>query len=148
MEPFDNIVKAQGIYKKMMACETPAAFKKIFSDSIYKFTLDEFYPVVVRAELVAAIAFCARETAKRPELKFTNYLFEGFGLKPHHYFDLVTQAAADIMECDIDMTEEIFRGFDFIVENGIVAAHPDAAEESKVLDFNQARLRKRAGNAG
>lgn len=147
MEPFDNIVKAQGIYKKMIACETPAAFKKIFSDSIYKYSLDDFYPVVVRAELVAAIAFCAREIAKRPELDFTAYLYDGFGLKPHHYIDLVTQAAADIMEYDVDMVEDIFRGFDFIVENGIVAAHP-AVEESKVLDFNQARLRKRAGNAG
>lgn len=150
METYDNILKAQGIFKKMMACDNPVAFKKVFSESIYKYSLDEFYPVVVRAELAAALAWCHREKERGRFFVFNDLLFTGFGLKPLHMLSLVTQVVADIMDKDIDVVEGMFRAFDFTVENGIVTAHPDAAKESKpskVLDFNEARQRKRA-NAG
>ncbi len=151
METYDTILKAQDIYKKMMACDQPAAFKKVFSESIYKYTLDDFYPVVVRAELAAALAFCNRERMRGREFDFPAYLNTGFGLKPQHMLHLVTQVVADIMDCELDTAEAMFRSFDFTIENGIVTAHPAAEQESKprkVLDFNQARQRKTAGNAG
>lgn len=144
METYDNILKAQGIFKKMVACDNPVAFKKVFSESIYKYTLDEFYPVVVRAELAAALAFCHRERERGREFVFRDYLFNGFGLKPQHMLHLVTQVVADIMDRDVDVVEDIFRSFGFTIENGIVSAHPDAEESKprKILDFNEARRRK------
>lgn len=151
METYDNILKAQAIFKKMMACEHPVAFKKVFSEAIYKYSLDEFYPIVVRAELSAALAFCYRKKQAGDEFVFTDYLFSGFGLKPQHMLHLITQVVADIMDTDVDTAEDMFRAFDFTVESGIVTAHPDAEKESKpskVLDFNLARQKRRAGNAG
>lgn len=145
METYDNILKAQDIFKKMMACDNPVAFKKVFSEAIYRYSLDEFYPVVVRAELAAALAFCHRERQRGREFAFVDYLYAGFGLKPQHMLHLVTQVVADIMDRKVDEAEDMFRSFDFTIENGVISGHPHAEAESrprKVLDFNEARRRK------
>ncbi len=57
-EGYENIVKAQALFRRLMECEPGGEFKKIFADAIQQHTLDEFYPVVVRAELSAALMLC------------------------------------------------------------------------------------------
>ncbi|HYD17711.1 MAG TPA: hypothetical protein VEF76_04445 [Patescibacteria group bacterium] len=142
-DTFDTIVKAQDIYKKMIACEKPADFKKVFSDAIYEYSLTDFYPVVVRAQLAAALAACAEQTDVKG-FNFTDYLYAGFGLRPHHFVQLSVQTVADIMERDARDVERMFRGFGYTTENGEVTSHPLDGAAPKIVNFADARKRKGA----
>ena len=75
-EGYENIVKAQALFQRLMECEPGGEFKKIFADAIQQHTLDEFYPVVVRAELSAALMLCHIAAAQVPGFLFRNYLNE------------------------------------------------------------------------
>ena len=147
-EPFDNIVKAQGIYRQMIAA--PDAFKKIFTDAIQAHTLDEFYTIVVRAELSAALTLSSRAKEQDNGFDFRDFLFKSFGLRPYHLVNTPVQDIADIMECETTEVEGLFRTFEFTIENGTVTSHPDAgkAPAPKVVQLADARAKKAAGNAG
>ncbi len=145
-ETFDEIIKAQGIYKKMVACDSPAAFKKVFSEAIYASSLTDFYPVVVRAQIAAAL-IASHELIGTDGFVFGDYLYKSFGLHPHHFLQSGTQSTADIMERDLPQVENMFRAFGYEIENGIVSAHPEEGETPKVIDFIEVRRKKAAGNA-
>lgn len=145
-EPFDNIVKAQGIYRQMIA--EPQSFKKFFTEAIQAHSLDEFYTVVVRAELSAALTLSAEAKGQDNGFDFREYLYKSFGLRPYHLVNVTTQVIADIMERDLAEVESLFRAFDFTVENGTVTHHPDTGQASKVVRLADARAKRTAGYAG
>ncbi|MCC7035916.1 MAG: hypothetical protein IT560_01280 [Alphaproteobacteria bacterium] len=145
-ETFDEIIKAQGIYKKMVACDSPAAFKKVFSEAIYASSLTDFYPVVVRAQIAAAL-LAAHELRGTEGFVFGDYLYNSFGLHPHHFLQSSTQSTADIMERDLAEVEGMFRTFGYAIEHGVVANHPCEGDAMKVIDFIEARRKKAAENA-
>lgn len=148
METYDNVVKAQALYGKMMAATTAAEFKKVFSDAIRANTLDDFHPVVVRAELAVSLAKAAEAKKANPALHFKQYIYDTFGLKPHHLLGLDAQLMADIMGRELVEVEGIFRDFDYTLENGIVAGHPDAGgSKPKVVQFAEARKKRASGDA-
>ncbi len=144
LETFDNIVKAQGIYRKMIA--EPKAFKKLFSEAIHTHTLDEFYPVVVRAELSAALSLSTGAKEQNKDFNFRDYLYATFGLRPYHLVNVPTQVIADIMERDVREVEDMFRAFAYTVENGSVTGHPDDGHAPKIVNLDTAR--RKVGNAG
>lgn len=153
METYDNVVKAQALFEKMMACQTAEDFKKVFSDAIRANTLDDFHPVVVRAELAVSLAKSAEAKATQPALDFKHYIYDTFGLKPHHLLGLDTQLMADIMGRELLDVERIFEGFDYTVENGMVTGHPDAGVHKlnrgpKVVQFAEAKRKRASGNVG
>ncbi len=143
-ETFDNIIKAQGIYRKMIS--EPKAFKKVFSEAIHAHTLDEFYPVVVRAELSAALSLSTAAKEQDTDFNFRDYLYSTFGLRPHHLVNVTTQVIADIMERDLRDVEDMFRAFSYTVENGMVTGHPDEGKAPKIVSLDAAR--RKVGNAG
>ncbi len=145
-ETFDEIIKAQGIYKKMVACDSPAAFKKVFSEAIYASSLTDFYPVVVRAQIAAAL-LASYELIGTDGFAFGDYVYTSFGLHPHHFLQSGTQSTADIMERDLAQVENMFRAFGYEIEGGIVTGHPSEGEAPKVIDFIEARRKKAAENA-
>ncbi|MDE1152726.1 MAG: hypothetical protein PW788_09340 [Micavibrio sp.] len=145
-ETFDDIVKAQGIYQKMVA--EPQSFKKFFTEAIKAHSLDEFYPVVVRAELSAALSLSAKAREQDNGFDFREYLYKSFGLRPYHLVNVSTQTIADIMERDLREVEDLFRAFDYTVENGMVTSHPDAGKAPKIVSLDAVREKKAAGNAG
>ncbi len=145
-ETFDEIIKAQDIYKKMVACDSPAAFKKVFSEAIYASSLTDFYPVVVRAQIAAAL-LASHELIGTDGFVFGDYLYNSFGLHPHHFLQSGTQSTADIMERDLAQVETMFRAFGYEIENGVVTRHPSEGDASKVIDFIEVRRKKAAENA-
>lgn len=125
-EGYENIVKAQALFRRLMECEPGGEFKKIFADAIQQHTLDEFYPVVVRAELSAALMLCHIAAAQVPGFLFRNYLNECCGLRPAQLINLPLRDVADISEMKIEDVEPIARAFGYVVNDGILADHPDA----------------------
>lgn len=131
IEAHDDILKARQLYLKLNECTSPQHFKKVFSSSIQEHPLDEFYPVIVRAELSAAIIRTERLRTESPfTFDFHDFLSSFFGLKPAHFINLSTQTVADITDKDIATVENIFRSFDYTVENNIVIDHPDVSKKS------------------
>lgn len=149
METYDNVIKAQALYQKMMAARTADEVKKVFADAIRANTLDDFHPVVVRAELAVSLAKAAEAQAANPALDFKTYIHDTFGLKPHHLLGLDVQLLADIMGRELVDVERIFEGFDYALENGMVASHPDAGGHGpKVLQFAEAKRKRASGYVG
>lgn len=149
METYDNVVKAQALFEKMMGCTTADEFKKVFSEAIKANTLDDFHPVVVRAELAVSLAKAAEAKAKQPALDFKRYIYDTFGLRPHHLLGLDVQLMADIMGRELVDVERIFGGFDYTLENGMVAGHPDAGGlKPKVVQFAEAKRKRASGHVG
>jgi hypothetical protein len=144
-DTFDDILKAQVIYRKMIACATPQDFKKEFSEAIRLHTLDEFYPVVVRAELSAILALSHKEQAQAGGgFDYDGFIFAGFGLKPGHLVGMGTQTVADIMEKDQHAVETMCRDLGYAVEGGKVTGYGDEnGRQSKVVQL--AERRKAAG---
>lgn len=145
-ESFDDIVKAQGLYQKMVA--EPQAFKKHFTEAIQKHSLDEFYTVVVRAEMSAALTLSEKAREQNNGFDFGDFIYRSFGLRPRHLVDTSTQVIADIMERDLGEVENLFRAFDYTVENGTVTHHPDTGKAPKVVQLAEARQKKAVGYAG
>jgi hypothetical protein len=147
METYDNVVKAQALYQRMMAAQTAAEFKKVFSDAIRANTLDDFHPVVVRAELAVTLSKAAEAKAENATLDFKDYIYTTFGIRPRHLLGLDAQLMADIMGRELVEVEGIFRDFDYTLENGMVAGHPDAGQQPKVVQFAEARKKRASGDA-
>lgn len=122
----DNIVKAQKLYRTLIECDTPQAFKKAFGDAIQRHTLDEFYLVVVRAEFSAALTLAERARAG-DGFSFSAFLAHFCGLKPGHLLGLPLQVIADITETPQDDITRSLRDFGYTLNAGVIAGHPECA---------------------
>ncbi|MBI1214293.1 MAG: hypothetical protein GC185_00575 [Alphaproteobacteria bacterium] len=143
-ETFDDILKAQAIYKKMVVCDDAQEFKKAFSDAISQHTLDEFYPVVVRAELSAILALSHRKKTQDAQFDYAGYMNEAFGLKPRHLVGMSLQTVADIMERDLRSVADMFHTLGYTVEKGKITHYDADGGAAKVVQLSD---RRRTGNA-
>ncbi len=123
---YENITKAQSLFQKMIGACGPKCYRKLFTSAIREHTLEEFYPVVVHAELSAALALSVRAKEQDNNLDVYAYLREAFGIRPKNLVRLQTYAVADIMEKATVEVEDMLRELNFTVRNGIVTHHPDA----------------------
>ncbi len=139
-EIHDDIIKAQSLFHKMVGSCGPKCFKKLFTDAISYYTLDEFYPIVVRAELTAALALSAREKDRDGAFNLHHYLHRSFGLTPQHLLGLNTRTIADIMEKPMAEIDGLLQNLGFIVRNGTIDGHADAARHP----FKRKRVDKSA----
>lgn len=128
----DDVVKAQILFNKMVDSCGPKCFRKLFTDAIVQHTLDEFYPVVIRAANSAALVLSAKAKEQNNSFNALEYLEKSFGLKPHHLINLSAQTIADIMEREVTDVENMLQGLDFVVENGVVVAHPETGKKTKI----------------
>lgn len=131
-EGHENIVKAQALYRRMVHCGPDGTFKKIFAEAIQEHTLDEFYPVVVRAELTAALMICHR-AADVPDFVFHEHLLAYCGLRPAQLINLPVQDMADISDILEGDAENIILSFGYKIIDGIIADHPDAHRKTDSL---------------
>lgn len=138
-ETFDDILKAQVIYKKMIACADTPAFKKAFSEAIGTHTLDEFYPVVVRAELSAILFLSAAAQKTSSVFDFETHVRKTYGLQPHHLIGLGTQTVADIMEENLPAVEAMLFALGYGVESGKIAHFGLGDTGGKVVRFSAER---------
>lgn len=124
----DDIIKAQRLYRKMVGACGHHCFRKLFTDAIGHHSLDEFYPVVMHAEIATAVTLStlARDNAHETQHGFdlSSYLEKYFGLHPRHLISLSVQRISDIIERSAAETEDMFRNLGFIVRNGVVVSHP------------------------
>lgn len=125
-EGHEKIVKAQDLFFRLMACEPGSEFKKTFAAAIQQNSLDEFYPVVVRAELSAALMLCHIAATQTTGFVFRDYLHECCGIKPAQFINMPLRDIADISEMPQTQIEHILHGFGFTLTEGIISDHPDA----------------------
>lgn len=148
-EGHEKIVKAQALFRLLMECDNAAEFKKVFGEAIQRHTLDEFYPVVVRAELSAALMLCHLAAAQVPGFLFRDYLQQCCGLRPAQLVNLPVQDVADISEMPAGEIDAILRAFGYQIKDGIVTDHPDAhrkgGKEKAVVDLAERRTPRHAG---
>lgn len=121
----DNVIKAQNLFRKMVGACGPKCFRKLFTQAISEHDIYEFYPVVVQAELTAALALSVKAKEQDNSLDVYDYLVGSFGIRPKNLMRLQTRAAADIMGRAVDEVEDMLHLLDFTVENGVVTRHPD-----------------------
>lgn len=145
-EGHENIVKAQALFRRLIECGPSGEFKKVFGEAIQQHTLDEFYPVVVRAELSAALILCHIAAAQMPGFLFRDYLHEYCGLRPAQLINLPLRDVADIGEMPLGTVEDIARAFGYKIESGILKDHPDAhrksgSKKTDVVDLASQRAR-------
>ncbi|HRI75571.1 MAG TPA: hypothetical protein PLX33_01140 [Alphaproteobacteria bacterium] len=148
-EGHENIIKAQDLFRRLMECEPGGEFKKIFADAIQQHTLDEFYPVVVRAELSAALMLCHIAAAQVPGFLFRDYLQECCGLRPAQLVNLPLRDVADISEMKIEDIEGIARAFGYQIKDGILSDHPDAqrkgGKDKAIVSLDSKRSARHTG---
>jgi len=148
-EGHEKIVKAQALFRRLMECDDGAEFKKTFGEAIQQHTLDEFYPVVVRAELSAALMLCHIAAAQMPGFLFRDYLQQCCGLRPAQLINLPVQDVADISETPASEIEDILRAFGYQIKDGVVTDHPDAhrkgGKEKAVVELAEKRVTRHAG---
>lgn len=150
MEGHEKIVKAQVLFQRLMTCKPDGSFKKFFGEAIQSHTLDEFYPVVVRAELAAALMLCHRGAAQIQGFLFRDYLMDCCGLRPAQLIHLPLQDVADISEMPVAEIEAIARTFGYTIENGTLSDHPDAHRkngkgENDIVSLADKRKARHAG---
>ncbi len=126
LSSYENVTKAQDLFHKMVGACGPKCFRKLFTTAIREHTLEEFYPVVVHAELSAALALSVRAKEQDNNLDVYAYLRDSFGIRPKNLVRLQTHAVADIMVKPTVEIEDMLRELNFTVRNGIVTHHPDA----------------------
>jgi len=148
-EGHEKIVKAQALFRRLMECDDGAEFKKTFGEAIQQHTLDEFYPVVVRAELSAALILCHLAAAQMPGFLFRDYLRQCCALRPAQLINLSVQDVADISEMPASEIDDILRAFGYQIKDGVVTDHPDAhrkgGKEKEVVDLTEKRVSRHAG---
>jgi hypothetical protein len=148
-EGHEKIVKAQALFRQLLECDDGVEFKKSFGEAIQRHTLDEFYPVVVRAELSAALILCHIAAAQMPGFLFRDYLQQSCGLRPAQLINLPVQDVADISEMPAAEIDAILRAFGYQIKDGIVTDHPDAhrkdGKEKSVVDLAGKRTSRHAG---
>jgi len=148
-EGHEKIVKAQALFRRLMECDDSAEFKKTFGEAIQQHTLDEFYPVVVRAELSAALMLCHIAAAQMPGFLFRDYLQQCCGLRPAQLINLPVQDVADISEMPASEIDDILRAFGYQIKDGVVTDHPDAhrkgGKEKAVVELAEKRVTRHAG---
>ena len=115
----DATVKAQDLHHKMVGACGPKCFKKLFTDALQSHALDEFYPVVVRAELSAALVRAAQAKEQDNSFDLKTYLKQ-FKLQPAHLVNLTIDSLAGILEKGCEETEKMLRDLGLSVENGRV----------------------------
>lgn len=129
MAPQEELAKAQDLFSKMVGACGPKCFHKLFTTAISRHTIYEFYPVVVRAELSAALALSAKAKAKAQEtgnaFDLYDYLNASFGLTPRHLLRLQTRAFADVMGRPLTDVEEMLKSLSFTLRDGTIIGHPD-----------------------
>lgn len=142
----DHILKAQKLYHALMDCETPQEFKKTFGDAIQKHSLDEFYPVVVLAELSAALMICHFAASQVQGFSFRDHLRDFCGVKPAQLLNLQVQNISDISEMPVAELEPILKAFGYTVKEGMIADHPEATRrKEEIVDLAAKRKNKHAG---
>lgn len=137
-----NITKAQDLFKKMVCACGPKCFKKLFSEAIDVHTLDEFYPVVMHAELTAALAMSAREQEKTANFDFADYLEDYFNIRPRQLMNVSVNTLAHIMEATAQDVETLLSGFGFTIEQGRVTRHKDLSHRRSRLAPLREKIRK------
>ena len=121
-----HILKAQDLFQKMLGACGPKCYKKLFTQAISAHDIYEFYPVVVQAELSAALALSFKAKEQNNDLDVYTYLRATFGIRPKNLVRMNTNAVADVMEKDANDVEDMLRELNFTVKNGVVTHHPDA----------------------
>lgn len=145
-EGLDLLQKAQRLYNALMDCDTPQEFKKTFGDAIQKHPLDEFYPVVVLAELSAALMICHVAASQVQGFAFRDHLRDFCGVKPAQLLNLKVQSISDITTMPADELEPILKAFGYTVTDGTIADHPDAKRrKEEVVSLADRRKSKNAG---
>lgn len=115
-----DICKAQDLFHKMNGSCGPKCFKKLLTQAIDTHWIGEFYPVVVQAELSAALAISVREKQKDPNFNFPGFLQDFFGMKPDRLLHLSTGVAAGIMGKAQEEVDDLFRALGYHVDHGRV----------------------------
>lgn len=144
-EGYDGIVKSQKLYQRLMECESAVEFKKIFGTAIQEHSLDEFYPVVVRAELSAALMLCHFAASQVQGFHFRDYLMDFCAIRPAQLINLPLQAVSDITETPVNEIELILRAFGYTVTEGKVADHPGASGTATIIPLDNKRQTRNAG---
>ncbi len=147
-EGHEKIVKAQALFARLMESAADGEFKKIFAAAIQEHSLDEFYPVVVRAELSAALMLCHIAAAQVQGFQFRDYLQEHCGLRPAQLINMPLLDIADICELPILQIDEILRAFGYKITEGVITDHPDAHRKTgsnDVVDMSNLRKPRHAG---
>lgn len=121
----DNVIKAQDLFHKMVGACGPKCFRKLFTQAISEHNIYEFYPVVIQAELTAALALSVKAKEQDNHLDVYDYLVGSFGIRPKNLVRLQTRAAADIMGRDVAEVEDMLHLLDFTVRDGVVTHHPE-----------------------
>jgi hypothetical protein len=121
----NNIIKAQNLFHKMVGACGPKCFRKLFTDAISEHDIYEFYPVVVQAELSAALALSVKAREQDNGLDVYDYLVGSFGLRPKNLVRLQTRPVADIMGKDVGDVEDMLGRLSFTVRDGVVVHHPE-----------------------
>ncbi len=147
-EGHEKIVKAQALFARLMDCAADGEFKRTFATAIQEHSLDEFYPVVVRAELSAALMLCHMAATQIAGFQFRTYLQECCGLRPAQLINMPLLDIADISELPIMKVDEILRGFGYIVTDGIIADHPDAHRKTGSNDAAEMPDMRKPRHAG
>jgi len=145
-EGLDQLQKAQKLYHALLDCNTPQTFKKTLSDAIQQHPLDEFYPVVVLAELSAALTICHIAAAQVHGFAFRDHLRDFCGVKPAQFLSLKVQSISDITAMPADELEPILKAFGYTVKDGVIAGHPDAKRrKEEIVSLAERRKNKHAG---
>ena len=142
LDMHDDIIKAQSLFNKMVCSCGPKCFKKLFTEAIQLHTLDEFYPVVMQAELTAALALSAKARQQDNSFDFGDYLESHFGLRPRHLINLAVDNVANIMEKPVYVVEDILRDLGFTLHQGRVTAHPDMQVRKTPMQRLSDRIKK------
>lgn len=145
-EGLDQLQKAQKLYHALMDCDTPQEFKKTFGDAIQQHALDEFYPVVVLAELSAALMICHVAASQVQGFVFRDHLRDFCGVKPAQLINLKVQSICDITAMPAEELEPLLKAFGYTIKDGMIADHPDAKRrKEEIVSLAERRKSKNAG---
>jgi hypothetical protein len=145
-EGLNQLQKAQRLYHALMDCDTPQEFKKTFGEAIQKHALDEFYPVVVMAELSAALMICHFAASQVQGFAFRDHLRDFCGVKPAQLLNLKVQSISDITEMPVLELEPLLKAFGYTVNDGTIADHPEAKRrKEEIVSLAERRKSKNVG---
>lgn len=145
-EGLSQLQKAQKVYHALLDCDTPQAFKKTLSAAIQQYPLDEFYPVVVQAELSAALMICHTAAAQVQGFAFRDHMRDFCGVKPAQLLNMKLQGISDIIAMPVEELEPMLKAFGYTVKDGTITDHPDAHRRKEdIVSLAEKRQSKHAG---